>query len=87
MTQNLFVINGEIILQERKKYIDELSSQLKKWDDDLQKLENKMYGTKGDLKKKIHCKIEELRKLKESANQRVIEIHHSGENTREGIKS
>lgn len=53
----------------------------------MQKLENKMYGTKGDLKKKIHCKIEELRKLKESANQRVIEIHHSGENTREGIKS
>ena len=59
MTQNLFVINGEIILQERKKYIDELSSQLKKWDDDLQKLETKMYRTKDDLKKKIHCKIEE----------------------------
>ena len=68
MTQNLFVINGETILQERKKYIDELSSQLKKWDDDLQKLETKMHGTKGDLKKKIRSKIEELSRLKESAN-------------------
>ena len=53
----------------------------------MQKLETKMHGTKGDLKKKIRSKIEELSRLKESTNQRVIEIHHSGENTREGLKS
>ena len=53
----------------------------------MQKLETKMHGTKGDLKKKIRSKIEELSRLKESTDQRVKEIHHSGENTQEGLKS
>ena len=68
----------------REEYIDKLADQLKKWDAEIQKLEEKAENAKTDVKAKYTEKIDELRAKKESIQQKVKDF---GEANKEALGS
>ncbi len=68
----------------REEYIDKLADQLKKWDAEIQKLEEKAENAKTDVKAKYTEKIDELRAKKELIQQKVKDF---GEANKEALGS
>ena len=68
----------------REEYIDKLADQLKKWDAEIRKLEEKAENAKTDVKAKYTEKIDELRAKKESIQQKVKDF---GEANKEALGS
>ncbi len=68
----------------REEYIDKLADQLKKWDAEIQKLEEKAKNAKTDVKAKYTEKIDELRAKKELIQQKVKDF---GEANKEALGS
>ena len=70
----------------REEYIDKLADQLKKWDTEIQKLEEKAKNAKADVKAKYTEKADELRARKESIQQKARNFRNTNEETFNSIK-
>lgn len=70
----------------REEYIDKLAARLKKWDAEIQKLEEKAENAKTDVKTKYTEKADELRAKKESIQQKVRDFRNTNEETFNSIK-
>ena len=70
----------------REEYIDNLAARLKKWDAEIQKLEDKAEKAKTDVKAKYTEKADELRAKKESIQQKIKDFHDTNEETFGSIK-
>ena len=71
----------------RKAFIDKLTAQLKKWDDDIDKLEAKAQKAKADVRADYHKQIQDIRDKKKAAQGRLQEVKHAGEEAWEDLKS
>ena len=65
-------------MEERKKYIDKLSAQLKTWDVELKKLEKKADTVKAEYKVKYEQTMNDLRTKRTDLNSKLNEIKNSG---------
>ena len=72
---------------DRKAFIDKLTAQLKKWDDDIDKLEAKAQKAKADVRADYNKQIQDLRDKKKAAQGRLQEVKHAGEEAWEDLKS
>ena len=72
---------------DRKAFIDKLTAQLKKWDDDIDKLEAKAQKAKADVRADYHKQIQDLRDKEKAAQGRLQEVKHAGEEAWEDLKS
>lgn len=70
----------------REEYINKLADQLKKWDAEIQKLEEKAKNARTDLKAKYTEKADELRARKESIQQKARNFRNTNEETFNSIK-
>ena len=70
----------------REEYIDKLAARLKKWDAEIQKLEEKAENAKTDVKAKYTEKIDELRAKKESIQQKVKDFGEANEEALGSVK-
>ncbi|MBE9511562.1 MAG: hypothetical protein IMY71_11855 [Bacteroidetes bacterium] len=70
----------------REEYIDKLADQLKKWDAEISKLEEKAENAKTDVKAKYTKKADELRAKKESIQQKARDFRDTNEETFNSIK-
>lgn len=70
----------------REEYIDKLAARLKKWDAEIQKLEDKAEKAKTDVKVTYTEKANELRANKESIQQKIKDFHDTNEETFGSIK-
>ena len=72
---------------DRKAFIDKLTAQLKKWDDDIDKLEAKAQKAKAGIRADYNKQIQDLRDKKKAAQGRLQEVKHAGEEAWEDLKS
>ena len=70
----------------REEYIDKLAARLKKWDAEIQKLEEKAKNAKTDVKAKYIEKADELRAKKESIQQKVKDFGKANEEALGSVK-
>jgi len=70
----------------REEYIDKLAARLKKWDAEIQKLEEKAKNAKTDVKAKYTEKADELRAKKESIQQKVKDFGKANEEALGSVK-
>jgi multidrug resistance efflux pump len=72
---------------DRKAYIDKLATQLKQWDAELEKMEAKAQKAKADVKADYNRQIQELRRKKAVAKNRLEEVKNAGEDAWKELKS
>jgi chromosome segregation ATPase len=72
---------------DRKAFVDKLTAQLKKWDNDLDKLEAKAQKAKADARADYDKQIQGLRNKKKAAQERLEEVKHAGEDAWEDLKA
>ena len=70
----------------REEYIDKLAARLKKWDAEIQKLEEKANKAKADVKAKYTKKADELRAKKETIQQKVKDFGEANEEVFSSVK-
>lgn len=73
-------------MADRKAYIDKLAAQLKQWDAEIEKLEAKAQQAKAEARAEFNQRIEELRRKKTSA-QNKLEIKQASEAAWEELKA
>ena len=66
-------------MTDRKAFVDKVAAQLKQWDDEIQKLEIKAQKAGSGAKAEYKKQIQELRKKKASAQDRLEDIKDAGE--------
>jgi hypothetical protein len=74
-------------MEDRKAYIDKMAAKLKEWDADILKLEAKTDAVKADVKAEYRKQIEELRKKRTEAQQKLNVIKEAGEGAWEELKT
>lgn len=62
----------------RQKYIDEMADQLKKWDEDIQKLEQKADAAQTHIEQGYREQINELRQKQKETREKLDKIKNSG---------
>jgi len=72
---------------DRKAFIDKLTAQLKKWDNDIDKLEAKAQKAKADVRADYNKQIQDLRDKKKAAQGRLEEVKNAGEEAWEDLKA
>ncbi len=73
-------------MEERNKYIDKLTAQLKGWEAEIQKLEAKADKASADVKAEYEERIKELRDKKDKANSKLEELRQSSQESWEDLK-
>jgi len=73
-------------MEDRKIYIDKLTTQLKEWDDEVNELETRVERAKADAKERLKEKIDELRTKKDAAQNRLQEIRDASDDAWESLK-
>ena len=73
-------------MEDRKIYIDKLTTQLKEWDDEVNELETRVERAKADAKERLKEKIDELRTKKDAAQNRLQEIRVASDDAWESLK-
>lgn len=71
----------------RKEYVEQLKTNLDKWNADLAKWEEKARGAKTDLRIDYEMKLEDLRKRREDATARLKELQASSEEAWKELKA
>lgn len=66
------------MIQDRKKYIDDLSSQLKDWDNRILKLQIKIQTLRNGSKEKYQKLVEDLDNEREQLYVKLLELKNTG---------
>ncbi len=74
------------VMENKKKYIDKLSTQLKEWDDEIKTLKTKAESLKADSKKKYQVMLDEYQDKKDAAQKKLKELKNSSEESWEELK-
>lgn len=73
-------------MSSHKAFINKISSQLEKWDYDLDRLEHRVEGISDDLKEQLNKTITELKSSRSALSEKVSEYEQAGEDAVEDIK-
>ena len=73
-------------MSNRKEYIDKLSDQLKKWDNEIEKLEMKANQAKTGAKSDYQQHLEKLRSKREEAGNKIKEIREASDEAWQELK-
>lgn len=72
--------------EDRKAYIDKMAAQLKEWDDKIQELEEKARTTKAEASSELSQRIEDLRKRRKAAQDKLKELREASEDAWKDIR-
>ncbi|MEJ2054900.1 MAG: MgtC/SapB family protein [Calditrichaceae bacterium] len=78
--------NKEKTLSDRKEYIERMSKQLKSWDDQIIKLEEKAAGVNKETKEKYRNELFKLKKQENNTRQKLEELKKSGDEAWDDLK-
>jgi chromosome segregation ATPase len=78
--------NKEKTLSDRKEYIERMSKQLKSWDDQIIKLEEKAAGVNEETKEKYRNELFKLKKQENKTRQKLEELKKSGDEAWNDVK-
>lgn len=70
----------------REEYIDKLETQLREWNKQIDKLQERAQGESQEIKTKISKRLDELKTKRGELNMKLDRIKDSGEDTFEKVK-
>lgn len=73
-------------MSKRDEFITKMSTRLKEWTAELDKLEEKVLTVKTELQEKYRRQIAELRKKREDAEKKLEDVKAAGEGAWESVK-
>ena len=71
----------------RKEYIEKLAAKLNEWDDDIQRLEDKIEQKSAQVKNDLRAQLQELKNKKKEMSQKFEEIGDANEDIWEDFKA
>jgi uncharacterized coiled-coil DUF342 family protein len=72
---------------DRKAFIDKLTTQLREWDAEIDKLEAKAQKAKADVKVEYNQQVQELKQKRDAAQNRLAEAIKAGDEAWDELKS
>lgn len=73
-------------MSKREEFISKMGNRLKEWNEELDKLEEKVSTVKSDLQGKYRQQIADLRKKREETEKKLEEAKAAGEGAWENLK-
>lgn len=74
-------------MENRKAYLDKMAARLKEWDDEIVKLEEKVFAVKTDARAEYHKQLMELLNKKDAAESKLKNIIDARDDVWQELKS
>lgn len=78
---------GDFLMKERKEYIDKMAEQLKAWDTEIAKYQEKANHMGDDVRSQYQERIARLKERRENVQIRLNELRQSGDEAWQVLKN